>query len=210
MNECWYFDSDALQGETSVTQCAAGDDGLYQVVLSRTLFHPQGGGQLCDTGSIGDARVERVIHGAHGIVHLTDRAVPLGDCVIAVDGARRLLNSRLHSAGHLINHVGEEFGWHAVKGHHWPGESRVVFEAHGRAPAPDLAALQARCNQCIAEDLPRQTSSENGIRMVRFGDLPATPCGGTHVTSLAVIGQLHIEKIKEKKGQLTVSYAVAD
>jgi len=45
-------------------------------------------------------------------------------------------------------------------------------------------------------------------REVSFGELPAYPCGGTHVRSLSEIGQVEVLSISEKKGTLTVSYHV--
>ncbi len=46
----------------------------------------------------------------------------------------------------------------------------------------------------------------DGMRKVGFGELPAYPCGGTHVARLAELGDIVISQIKMKKGQLVVSY----
>lgn len=57
-----------------------------------------------------------------------------------------------------------------------------------------------------AQDLPRQVTFADGMRKVGFGELPAYPCGGTHVARLAELGDIVISQIKMKKGQLVVSY----
>ena len=46
-------------------------------------------------------------------------------------------------------------------------------------------------------------------KQVGFGELPAYPCGGTHVARLAELGDIVISQIKMKKGQLVVSYTLA-
>jgi Ser-tRNA(Ala) deacylase AlaX len=47
-----------------------------------------------------------------------------------------------------------------------------------------------------------------GKRHVRFGELPAYGCGGTHVSALREIGLITLTNVKMKKGQLVVSYTV--
>lgn len=72
----------------------------------------------------------------------------------------------------------------------------------------DCVQFQAQVNQIITQAFVRVLNENNGIRTVTWGDLPAYPCGGTHVKTLNEIGQVEIKKIKLKKGQITVSYAL--
>jgi alanyl-tRNA synthetase len=197
-----------LEMHASVVSCSPAEDGTFQVVLSATLFHPQGGGQPSDLGTIADATVVRVSQTKDDVIHYCDRDVAQGDALIKVCAAPRALHARLHSAGHLISYCGEPFGWRAVKGHHWPGEARVVFEADAGAQAITADTIEQQANAHIASDLPRHLSQEGETRKVGFGHLPAYPCGGTHVASLGAIGKVRILKVKEKKGQLWVHYEV--
>lgn len=213
-----YFDSDALTLNAEVLGCEpdaaqpGADAPRFRVTLAQTLFHPQGGGQRADTGRIGAASVLHVAAEGETIVHYTDRAVPPSETRIEVDAGPRALHARLHSAGHLIAYAGAGFGWRAVKGHHWPGEARVVFERDATAPAPrelDAPALEAAVGALVTAALPRVLSERDGMRMLAYGALEASPCGGTHVTDTSAVGAVTILKIKEKKGQLTVNYDVA-
>ncbi len=122
-----FFHSDDLKANAEVLDCSPRDHE-FAVVLHATLFHPQGGGQPCDTGWIGESQVLRVVQEGPQIVHYVDRPVALGTAAISVDAQRRQLNARLHSAGHLIGHFAETRGWTPIKAHHWPGESRVQFQ----------------------------------------------------------------------------------
>ena len=135
MTKLRYYDSDELTMNAQVLDCSPADDGKFRVTLAETLFHPQGGGQLSDQGTIAGVKVERVIHEGDKVIHITEKEVAIGDALIEVSPEIRMLHARLHSAGHLISGVVEQMGWYASKGHHWPGEGRVVFEPRGN-PQP--------------------------------------------------------------------------
>jgi len=208
MTERHYFNNDDLRMQAQVTRCTAEPDGSFRVILSATLFHPQGGGQPSDLGMIAGANVIRVMQDGDEIVHLVDRPVPEGAALIDVHAASRHLHARLHSAGHLIGTCGEQAGWRPVKGHHWPGECRVVFEGDAGQQALDAVTLEQQVNALVEADLPRFLVQDDGQRAVGFGHLPAYGCGGTHVVSSGAIGKIRIVKIKEKKGQLSVHYDI--
>jgi alanyl-tRNA synthetase len=206
MTQRHYLTSDDLSMSGQVVSCSSTDDGQFEVVLAATLFHPQGGGQPSDRGTIGDANVLRVSQVEDQIVHLCDREVPLGDAHIDVSSAARSLHARLHSAGHLIGFCGEQFGWRAVKGHHWPGEARVVFEPDADPMEMTGDVMEQQVNALIDAGLGRNMMLDGDKRSVGFGSLPAYSCGGTHVVSTAKIGKVTISKVKEKKGQVWVYY----
>ncbi|RJF56113.1 alanyl-tRNA editing protein [Serratia inhibens] len=206
MTERLYYYSDDLQGEAQVLACTPVEDGGYAVELSATLFHPQGGGQQADTGALGAIPVLRVAQQGDKVLHFTAEPVSAGPVSQQVDGERRRLHARWHSAGHLIGWVGENHGWQPVKAHHWPGEGRITF-APGAAPQTlEQGALQSELQRLIAANLPRRQLDVDGVRQVGFGDLPVYGCGGTHVAALSELGAVTITAVKMKKGQLIVQY----
>lgn len=196
-----------------VLSCEKTEDGLWAVVLDRTLFHPQGGGQPSDSGSINSVVVKKVIHTEKGIIHLAEDAVS-GEVSLRVDEAKRRLHTRLHSAGHFVGLVGDQMHWQAVGGNHFPGQSRVIFKPEREellANLIDTKEFESRVNQFIKEGLERKISQNSeGLRMVSWGNLPAYPCGGTHVKNTRDIGVVQITKIKVKKDQITVSYQLKE
>jgi Ser-tRNA(Ala) deacylase AlaX len=209
-----YLTSSVLTGEAQIT---ALNDGERKVVrLSRTIFHPQGGGQRADTGTIAGVKVIDVRHSEGGEVdHVVETFVELsvGQTVaLAVDGEKRRLHARLHSGGHLIADAALDVASHLVakSGHHWPKEARVEFE--GEVPNADAfaTALQGVVDKFIAADLPVVMIGDPVTsRQVRVGNGFPVGCGGTHVASLAEIGQITIRKVQQKKSLLRVSYSVA-
>lgn len=202
-----YFSSDALTANVEVLQCIACEEG-FAVILNATPFHPQGGGQPSDTGSIGESQVLRVTQEFEHIVHYTAHPVLPGAALARVDPAQRALHARLHSAGHLIGLAGENLGWRPTKAHHWPGESRVSFVRGEQPENLDAATLHCALEQWIAADLHRNITLDADQRHVSFGTLAAYPCGGTHVRSLAEIGTVEVLSISEKKGTIAVNYRV--
>ncbi|NMY96855.1 alanyl-tRNA editing protein [Pseudomonas proteolytica] len=207
MTQRLFFTHDHLVADVDVLECTPVEQ-QFAVVLQSTIFHPQGGGQPFDTGWLGQSNVLKVVQEAERIVHYVDQPVALGPVQARVDGQRRTLHTRLHSAGHLIGNAGETLGWMPIKAHHWPGEGKISFIRGESAQDMQADALQEQVNQWIGADLPRHMTLDGGTREVGFGDLPAYACGGTHVQTLAQVGQVTILGLSEKKGTLSVRYSL--
>ena len=71
------FDAEIL----SVTKTGNG----FDVILDKTAFFPEEGGQSSDNGYIGDARVLYVYEEVGTVHHLTDRSLPLGNVNCRLD-----------------------------------------------------------------------------------------------------------------------------
>lgn len=207
MTEKAYFQSDETETTCFVTDCYE-EDGKFVAILYSTIFHPQGGGQPCDTGWIATSRVLQVLQAGEQITHVIDSPVRKGPCVVRVDRERRQHHARLHSAGHLIGNIGLSFGYTPIKAHHGPGECTVTFRIEEGATALDISDFQEVANNLVAENLFRITEMSNGVRTIGFGSLPPFPCGGTHVAQLKEIGKILITSIMEKKGNLSVCYDI--
>lgn len=207
MTQRLFFTHDHLIADVDVLECTPVEQ-QFAVILQSTIFHPQGGGQPFDTGWLGQSTVLKVVQEAERIVHYVDQPVALGPVQARVDGQRRTLHTRLHSAGHLIGNAGETLGWMPIKAHHWPGEGKISFIRGESAQDMQADALQEQVNQWIGADLPRHMTLEGDTREVGFGDLPAYACGGTHVQALAQVGQVTILGLSEKKGTLSVRYSL--
>jgi len=95
------------------------DDGKTIVVLDSTYFYPQGGGQPCDQGIIqvqnGVLDVQEV-YCRDGVVSHIGKLIQgnlvIGDKVTCdIDESRRILNSRIHSAGHVVDFAARKAGY---------------------------------------------------------------------------------------------------
>ncbi|MFL1391305.1 alanyl-tRNA editing protein [Pseudomonas tritici] len=209
MTERLFFTHDHLTAELEVLSCTPHED-QFAVTLQSTIFHPQGGGQPCDTGWLGESNVLRVSQDADRVVHYVDHPLPPGPITARVNEQRRALHTRLHSAGHLIGNAGETLGWMPIKAHHWPGEGKITFIRGEAAQAMEAELIQEQVNRWISADYSRHTNLDDGTREVGFGELPAYACGGTHVQTLSELGQIRILALSEKKGALSVRYSIGE
>jgi Ser-tRNA(Ala) deacylase AlaX len=210
----------ALTCEAKVTS-VLNDGEQYQVLLDQSCFYPQGGGQPCDRGRMvtasGTFLVESVRWVDGEIVHYgqfeSGKFIPGDQVQCEVDADRRSLNTRNHSAGHLIDlalKTMEVTNLEPAKGYHFPEGPYVEYE--GVVEDPELASkLEATCNKLIAENrktrVQMMEGAESTRRMVFYGAY-GVPCGGTHVNELSEIGRIEIRKVKSKKGITKVKYLV--
>jgi alanyl-tRNA synthetase len=196
------------------TVVATANDGPPNIVLDRTLFYPQGGGQRADKGWIAGQTVEHVATDPDGLVRhfvAAPASVRIGETVqIEVDEPWRRLNSRLHTAGHLIASLVEimQPDVKACAGHHWPGEARVDFTGQIRGEDADLEArLREMLDAAIRSD-PRVTTflDRDGRRFVRIENFAAYACGGTHVARLGELISVSLRGTRKKGNKLRIGY----
>jgi len=232
------FDVESCQAV--IKSVSAGEDGSFDIELDRTCFYPRGGGQDWDMGVIkaGDARfnVSEVHLDENGTIHHigsydggTLKAGDEVECV--VDHDRRVVNTRLHSAGHVIDMAIDKLGldWVASKGQHYPHLSAVEYSGTWQPErAKELkGAIEKQANEFTARDtentlqfmpvedmgkvvkhVPDNIPRNKPGRVVMYGEDFGIPCGGTHVSNLHQVGIIKIPKLKEKKGVIRVSYTV--
>ncbi|MBL8159980.1 hypothetical protein JNJ66_05995 [Candidatus Saccharibacteria bacterium] len=233
-------DFDVEHCEATVEAVRDTEDGRVAIMLDRTCFYARGGGQDWDQGTIssGEAvfRVEEVRLDEAGVAHHigsfeSGRLAPKDHVVCQVDYDRRRINTRLHSAGHVIDMAIDRLGldWVGGKGQHYPHLSAVEYTGtwQPEQAEPLRAAIERKANELIGQGIentirfmppeqmhtvcrhvPENLPKNKPGRVVIYGDDFGVPCGGTHVRSLDQVGAIRLTKLKEKKGIIRVSYAV--
>ncbi|NTU83771.1 MAG: alanine--tRNA ligase [Chloroflexales bacterium] len=143
---------------------SAGAGTQVQVVLDRTPFYAESGGQVGDTGTLGHAagtvRVDDTQRPAPGLtVHygtVTSGAIELGQTVsAAVDSARRGDIQRNHTATHLLHRaLRDVVGEHAAQAGSLVAPERLRFDfTNNRAVEPaQLREIEARVNAWVRAD----------------------------------------------------------
>ncbi|KAF0192998.1 MAG: alanyl-tRNA synthetase [Gammaproteobacteria bacterium] len=152
----------------SVDRLVAGDEGV--VVLDRTPFYAESGGQAGDRGCISanDSRFEvtdtQKAGGGNSFVHVgkvVSGTLQTGDSVAAeVDAARRGATARNHSATHLLHAaLREVLGEHVVQKGSLVDASRLRFDfAHFAPVTPEqLARVERIVHEQIQLNVPVQT-----------------------------------------------------
>lgn len=230
-------DFNLIECEASVLDTIE-EDGKTFLVLDQTCFYPQGGGQPYDQGVIQSSATKfnvtevRFIEGIvrhignfeNGIFSKDDKV----NCSVGKE--RRDLNSRIHSAGHVVdmavNNLG--FSWIPGKGYHFPDGPYVEYK--GSLEGQDVERLKSdlenKCNELINKSIetslkfiskeemtkvchfvPDYLPEGKPSRVVFFGDF-GIPCGGTHVNNLSEIKKMTIRKVKQEGQNIKVGYDV--
>jgi len=225
-----YLEDSALESvETEIIESGA-DSGVPFVVLRETVFHPEGGGQPADQGTINGVGVTEVRTVGDDIRHFLTSPLKSGPALAVIDGALRFDFRQQHSAQHLLTALlAARHGLRTTCFH--LGESYVAIEVDG--PVPDqatLAAFEAEVNREIRADRPVRTRwvkpSELGALGVRSRGLPAdqrgdvrlveiegvdlNTCGGTHVSHLAELQAIHLIDAAPARGGARIRFVAGD
>jgi misacylated tRNA(Ala) deacylase len=191
------------------------------VVLDRTLFYKEGGGQPPDHGRLsfdgGECRVVDVRKDHGEIRHTIQGDLPKAGATVhgEIDWGRRHAHMRYHTAQHVVSKVVlDEYGASTAGNQIHTDRARIDF-APAEFGESDLRTIEERANTLIERDLP--VTKENRpradledetpdvrsnldlipddvdpLRAVTIGDIDVCPCGGTHVDRLGELGKLTI------------------
>lgn len=229
-----YMEDARDQHKSRVTKvgCSEINKKQYQwIQLSETIFHPKGGGQPADEGTIDGIKVAYVHKEFRDkncldqfeIYHCFEMDQPFhfksGDKVeLLVNASIRWLHSRLHTAGHVLAEaVNKSFSeLEGYQGNHYPNNSYVKFKICAPMQTENKEFIKQKVetelNAWLDQDLKVTDLLEpSGIRSVKVFQ-NWSPCGGTHVKSLKEIGQMAISdlSINKKEGTMTIKYALGD
>lgn len=183
--------------------------------LSQTIFHPKGGGQLDDKGTIDNVNVIQVLQDETGDVshHLESTgAFQIGQKVtLMINPEARLKNMTLHSAGHLLaGIVAKSYSIIPIKGHHYPGEAKMTFLCQDKLKLPSKENLTrditALVNNAISEKTEIRVVNNDKGRTVQVNTYEPVGCGGTHLNNASQITDFCIRSVKFKGDELYVGY----
>ncbi len=214
---------DFLEAVVSITKyrkVKSKKDTFYQLVLNKTPFYPEGGGQVGDRGvlDLGQKTIYVVNTKKENnlIVHYT-KEFPKninGKFIARVNKDLREQTTANHSATHLLHHVLRKvLGEHVEqKGSHVsPNSLRFDFSHYSKLTEDEINEIEKHVHNLIHARIPlvenRETTAEEAIaegaialfgekygdkvRTIRFGD-SIELCGGTHVSNTSEIWTLKI------------------
>jgi alanyl-tRNA synthetase len=200
------FYADAYQTECTaqVVSCEARKGGCA-VVLDRTVFYAEGGGQPGDTGYLGAVRVTDTHERGDEVVHDCDAPLEVGSTVTAkIDWARRFDLTQQHSGEHMFSGlVHAKYGYNNVGFH--LGTETVTIDFDGMIDEDGLREIELLANEAIWRNEPVEifypTADElaaldyrskkeltGAVRIVRFPGCDTCACCGTHVRATGEIG----------------------
>jgi alanyl-tRNA synthetase len=198
------------------------------VVLDRTAFYPEAGGQLGDRGTLNGSAVEDTQELDDGtIVHLVRELPAIGATVTGeLDWARRRQHMAQHTAQHLLSGALLDRAQAPTSSARLGETALTIDAARDRIPDAELAGAEDLANDLVDDDLPirawfpspdelasiklrRDPKVTSSIRVVAIGDFDFSPCGGTHCARTSQIGAVRILSAERYKGMTRVTFAAA-
>jgi alanyl-tRNA synthetase len=205
-----------LKGGVSVPELNTGDEG--EVVLDRTPFYAEAGGQVGDTGELSSPGVHFVVSDTQkrGTAHshigrVAEGKIRVGDTLdAAVNGERRRATALNHTATHLLHAaLRKVLGTHVQQKGSLVAPDRLRFDFSHMQPVTfgELREIERLVNTEIRRNTAAQTELmdydsavaagamalfgekyERDVRVLRIGEFSMELCGGTHVDRAGDIG----------------------
>ena len=204
----YYADAYLRRFTAHVVDCQAAKDG-WRVVLDRTAFYPEGGGQPADHGEMNGIPVTDV-HEKNGVIfHTCSEEIAVGTSVTCtLDWARRFDHMQQHSGEHIISGIlcadyhCDNVGFHL-------GADTVTIDYNTDITYEQALAAEAKANAILwaneavdiaypsAEELTeldyRSKKELSGqVRIVTFPAADCCACCGTHVDRAGEVGLIKV------------------
>ncbi len=206
--------------EATVTDCIS-DTDKFKIVLDKTAFFPQGGGQAADIGTIDDIKVFDVQENGGAIYHYTKKPLKLGSRVIAkLDFDRRFNFMQNHTGEHIVSGISHKlYGVNNVGFH--LGENVVTLDFDKELTREQLDKVEYLANQTVWADMPVITyyptadelkktdyrskkEIDGAVRLVKIKNTDICACCAPHVKATGEIGLIKLLDTERMRGGIRI------
>lgn len=222
MEKLFYQDPYLFEFEANIIDIQE-KDNKYYIVLDKTAFYPEGGGQPSDKGTIDGIEVIDVVEDDDTVLHILNKKPKDTVVKCIVDKERRLDLMQQHTGQHLLSSVfynlydGETSSFHL-------GDDYVSIDISLSDISQDmLKKVEDITNSYIYRNLDIKSyivSSDelirlplrklppvsDNIRIVEIDGMDFSPCCGTHVSTTGEIGIIKLLKTEKYKGVTRVYF----
>ena len=217
MTEKLYYKSSMIFDFTASVLSCEETENIYNVVLDKTAFFPESGGQCCDTGKIGDATVLYVFESNGNIIHAVDRKLVVGTTVeCKLDKAKRFRNMQNHTGEHIVSGLINKYFSFQNVGFHL-GSEITTCDFDGKLSREDLLKVEYEANEAVVncskvtawfpdddelDLLGYRCKSEiqGQVRLVKIEGYDLCACCAPHVENCGQIGLIKILDFEAYKG----------
>ncbi len=223
MERIYHHSSYIKEFTALVTGCREGRDGRWEIILDRTAFFPEGGGQPCDTGTLGEAHILDVQETGGEIIHYGDRPLTEGSQVRGqICWQRRFENMQGHSGEHILTGcIHRRFGYDNVGFH--MGSEEITIDMNGILTPEELDEMELEANAVICENLPihvltptaeelekmeyrSKKKLEGEVWIAEIPGVDVCACCGTHVARTGEVGLIKVIGMIRYKGGVRISF----
>jgi alanyl-tRNA synthetase len=217
----YYTDSHIISFEANIISCEKDRNG-WSVILDRTAFFPEGGGQPADTGRLGGVKVLDVREKGGEVRHITEAPLEINTAVTGViDWDVRFRRMQNHSGEHLVSGLVYKLYKLNNVGFHM-GSDIVTVDFDGELDRAALDNIELLANLAVSEDLPvkayfpssaslkrlkyrsKLDLTEN-VRIVKIKGYDTCACCAPHVNKTGEIGIIKLLDFMRHRGGVRVS-----
>ncbi len=199
-------------------------EGKNAVQLDKTLFYPTSGGQMHDTGKLGELTVSDVIIQDDTIWHILDSGKSEGTVTGVLDWSRRFDFMQQHTGFHILaGSFKHQLGVETLASH--LGEDFSTIETDAQDITDEqINAVELLANQIIWQnrsvkafiatekdldnpDLRKVPGMHENVRLVEIDDFDLDPCGGTHVKTTGEVGVIKLMSRERVRGTFRFTFA---
>lgn len=219
----FYKDIHIVDFDAVVTDCSLDEkSGLYRIVLDRTAFFPEEGGQTADKGTINGAAVLDVRIKDDVIFHIMENPLNINETVSChVDWTQRFDFMQQHTGEHMISGLVHKYHDFDNVGFHL-SVNEVTLDFNGELSLSQLRAIEDEANHAIWQKIPvnisfpskdeltsldyRSKKELSGdIRIVEIPGIDICACCAPHVENTAQIGLIKITGVQNHRGGVRVN-----
>ena len=217
----YYIDSHLFDFEATVLDCRETETG-WAVILDKTAFFPEGGGQPADTGFIDSIPVTDVQEQGGEILHFCGQALPVGDHLpCRVEREQRLVRMQNHSGEHIVSGLAHRLYGCENVGFHM-GEDCMTIDFDRELSWQQLMEVETLVNRAVRDNLPVLCSFPEGealekleyrskldltenVRIVEIPGIDRCACCAPHVARTGEIGLIKILDAERHRGGVRLS-----
>ena len=220
----YLIDSHLFENQCTVLSCEPAKEG-FDVMVDRTVFFPNKGGQPCDTGILGGVKVVDVRESGDELILRTDGPLPVGAAVTGhIDEKRRLDIMEQHTGEHVLSWCAYKLFDAVNVGFHC-ALTYATLDLDKPLTSEQVTEMEDMANGLVRRNLPVTATiydSEEDlagvplrkhaegliapIRVVSIEDADSCTCCAPHVHSTGEIGAIKIVSAVAYKGGMRMTF----
>lgn len=212
----FYNDSYVSKFDATVLSCVKSSDKYY-VILDKSAFFFEGGGQKADTGFIGEAVISDVQEINGEIVHFADRELKEGEKYsCSIDWDTRFRRMQQHGGEHIVSGIVHSIYGYDNVGFHME-DDYVTVDFNGELTREQLDEVEDKANEAVFKNynikcfFPDESTLKNldyrsklelteNVRLVEIENADLCACCAPHLSKTGEIGVIKILDFMRHRG----------
>ncbi len=217
----FYQDAYMKMFDATVLSCEQSGEE-YKVVLDRTAFFPEGGGQSGDIGMLNDVQVYDTLEEDGIIYHYVKESLPVGEKVKGnLDWKERFVRMQQHSGEHIVSGlVNRKYGYDNVGFH--LGKEDVTMDFNGVLTKEQMKEIEYLANEAVFKNIDIQTlcptekelegmtyrskiEIDGQVRIIKIDGYDCCACCAPHMHKTGEIGLIKLTGLQNYKGGVRIT-----